>query len=158
METVQLNSRLFSFVGGESGPWRVVSAKKIKGEPLPEVAGVDIVAGSVPATSVGNQWVLRGVTSNERYATREEKSLLLEKQAPLGRSGANLAALIPIRKNAKWVGTNSRRASRAIFEERSHHVKIGLKYLPRIARRLHHCRDLTESEPFDFNSIRLRQS
>jgi len=25
-----------------------------------------------------------------------------------------------------------------------------LKYLPAIARRLHHCRDLGESEPFDF--------
>jgi len=37
-----------------------------------------------------------------------------------------------------------------IFEERSGHVKTGLKYLPAIARRLHHCRDLSENEPFDF--------
>ena len=27
---------------------------------------------------------------------------------------------------------------------------LWLKYLPPIARRLHHCRDLSESEPFDF--------
>jgi len=39
---------------------------------------------------------------------------------------------------------------RAVFEERSRHIAIGLKYLPPIARRLHHCRDLSESEPFDF--------
>ena len=26
----------------------------------------------------------------------------------------------------------------------------GLQYLPAVARRLHHCRDLGESEPFDF--------
>jgi hypothetical protein len=29
-------------------------------------------------------------------------------------------------------------------------VKTGLKYLPAVARRLHHCRDLGENEPFDF--------
>lgn len=39
---------------------------------------------------------------------------------------------------------------RKIFEESSHHVAIGLNYLPAVARRLHHCRDLGESEPFDF--------
>ena len=152
MESIQLNSRLFSFVGGESGLWRVVSAKTIQGEPLPDVARVDIVEGSLPTASVGSKWVLRGVTSNERYATREEKTLLVKKQAPLGRPIASHAALIPIRKNVKWWAlTQDER--RAIFEERSHHVTIGLKYLPGIARRLHHCRDLAESEPFDFITL-----
>ena len=37
---------------------------------------------------------------------------------------------------------------RAILEEQSHHIAIGLEYLPAIARRLYHCRDL--NEPFDF--------
>jgi len=37
---------------------------------------------------------------------------------------------------------------RAILEERSHHIAIGLEYLPAIARRLHHSRDLGEG--FDF--------
>jgi hypothetical protein len=37
---------------------------------------------------------------------------------------------------------------RAVYEERSRHTTIGLEYLPRIARRLHHSRDL--GEPFDF--------
>jgi len=27
---------------------------------------------------------------------------------------------------------------------------LGLKYLPPVARRLHHCRDLAEDPPFDF--------
>jgi hypothetical protein len=35
-----------------------------------------------------------------------------------------------------------------IFEERSHHITIGLRYLPAVARRLYHCHDL--GEPFDF--------
>jgi hypothetical protein len=39
---------------------------------------------------------------------------------------------------------------RAVFEEQSQHMRIGMKYLPPIARRLHHCRDLAEPEAFDF--------
>lgn len=35
-----------------------------------------------------------------------------------------------------------------IFEERSHHITVGREYLPAVARRLHHGRDL--GEPFDF--------
>jgi hypothetical protein len=37
---------------------------------------------------------------------------------------------------------------RAIFEEQSHYIGIGLEYLPAVARRLHHSREL--GEPFDF--------
>jgi hypothetical protein len=37
---------------------------------------------------------------------------------------------------------------RAIFEERSRHVADSMKYMPAIARRLYHARDL--GEPFDF--------
>src|SRR2546427_8424 len=36
----------------------------------------------------------------------------------------------------------------AILEERSHHISAGIEYLPAVARRLHHGRDL--GEPFDF--------
>jgi hypothetical protein len=36
---------------------------------------------------------------------------------------------------------------RAIFEEQSRHIGIGLTYLPAVARRLHHSREL--GEPFD---------
>ena len=37
-----------------------------------------------------------------------------------------------------------------MLEEQSKHVAVGLQYLPAVARRLHHCRDLGENEPFDF--------
>ncbi|HSI13741.1 MAG TPA: chlorite dismutase family protein, partial [Chthoniobacter sp.] len=67
----------------------------------------------------------------------------------LGRADADVAVLIPIRKNAKWWAmTQDER--RIIFESQSHHTQIGLDYLPAVARRLHHCRDLSEAEPFDF--------
>ena len=93
--------------------------------------------------------MLRGITSNERYVVREEKTQLLAKQQGLGRPEATCAALIPIRKSpAWWALTQDER--RAIFEEQSHHTRIGLNYLPAVARRLHHCRDLSGNEPFDF--------
>jgi len=81
--------------------------------------------------------------------THDEKNQLVAKQPGLGRPEATCAALIPIRKNASWWSL-SQDERRMIFEEQSKHIHIGLQYLPAIARRLHHCRDLGESEPFDF--------
>ena len=147
-----VNSRLFTFVGGKVGKWSVVSAKAIAGEPLPAVDRLDIVTGAVAALPDGGKWMLRGVTSNDRYVTRDEKERLIKKQAALGRPEATHMALIPIRKSAKWWAlTQDER--RALFEEKSKHVTAGLKYLPGVARRLHHCRDLGESEPFDFLTL-----
>ena len=37
---------------------------------------------------------------------------------------------------------------RAVLEEQSRHIAVGLEYLPAVARRLHHSREL--GEPFDF--------
>ena len=95
----------------------------------------------------GSAWALRGVTSNERYVTRTEHETLGARQPPLGRPDATQAALIPIRKSDAWWAL-SQDERRFVFEEQSHHIAIGLEYLPGVARRLHHCRDL--GEPFDF--------
>jgi len=35
-----------------------------------------------------------------------------------------------------------------VFEETSHHISVGLEYLPAVARQLYHGHDL--GEPFDF--------
>ncbi len=144
-----VNSRLFAFVGGIRGPWRVDSMTTRMGEPLDGVPRLEIISGAQLTYPEESRWILRGVTSNERYATREEKSLLVAKQPTLGRSEATCAALIPIRKSPEW-WTLAQDERRRIIEERSDHIKIGLRYLPAIARRLHHCRDLGDSEPFDF--------
>ncbi len=145
----EMNARHFTFLGGEAGTWSIVEARTIIGEPLPAANRLEIVGGPVPVVPPEAKWRLRGVTSNERYATRAEKDQLVAKQAALGRPECTHAALIPIRKNAAWWSlTQDER--RAIFEERSHHVTTGMKYLPAVARRLHHCRDLGENEPFDF--------
>jgi hypothetical protein len=143
-----MNSRLVAFLGCEMGTWKIQETKTIIGEPFQTAPSLEIVGGAA-ALPGGVKWMLRGVTSNERYVTRGEKEQLLAKQAGLGRPEAVCAALIPIRKNAQWWGmTQDER--RKLFEEQSRHTATGLKYLPAIARRLHHCRDLGENEPFDF--------
>lgn len=144
-----VNSRLFTFVGGKLGSWSVIGTKAVIGDPVPLAEKLDVVHGPVSVLPDGAEWALRGVTSNIRYVTRAEKDLMVAKQADLGRPEATRAALIPIRKNIAWWDL-PQDERRRIFEERSHHVKTGLKYLPAIARRLHHCRDLGETEPFDF--------
>ncbi len=144
-----MSARLFAFVGGEIGPWRVVRTEAVIGEPLPRAERVDVVSGAVVPPDAKARWVLRGITSNERYVVRGEKSELVAKQQGLARREATCAALIPIRKNAAWWQlTQDER--RTVFEERSKHIAIGLGVLPAVARQLHHCRDLSENEPFDF--------
>ena len=144
-----MNSRLFTFVGGKVGAWSIVRGKAVVGAPLLVAERLDVVHGAVPAMPDGAKWVLRGVTSNVRYTTRAEQDLLVAKQADLGRPEATRAALIPIKKNAAWWAL-PQDERRRIFEESSCHIETGLEYLPAIARRLHHCRDLGEAEPFDF--------
>jgi hypothetical protein len=151
MQTIA-NPRLFTFIGGNSGAWQVTARKTVIGEPLPTVKRLDIVIGEVKELPEDALWKLAGVTSHERYVTRAEKNELAAKQVTIGRPEATHAALIPIRKNSKWWAmTQDER--RAIFEESSHHIKIGMKYLPAIARRLHHCRDMAEPQPFDFITL-----
>jgi len=106
-----------------------------------------LLEGPDLSTPQDSTWLLRGVTSYERYVRRAERSALVARQPSLSRPQATCAALIPIRKSAAWWElTQDER--RAIFEERSRHISIGLEYLPAIARRLYHSRDL--GEPFDF--------
>ena len=82
-----------------------------------------------------------------RYVERAEKTQLDAVSPPLGRPEATRAALIPIRKSPEWWAL-TQEERRAIFETRSRHIADTLKYLPRVARRLYHSRDL--GEEFDF--------
>src|SRR5438874_2712600 len=114
------------FVGGSEGPWQVRSIRAVRGDSLAAAARLDRREGaSTPAP--GGAWSLRGVAGHERYVVRAE--------------------LIPIRKSEAWWAL-AQDERRAIVEERSHHIATGLRFLPAIARRLYHSRDL--GEPFDF--------
>ncbi len=146
---MSVSTRLFTFVGGSIGLWRIVRTDTLVGDPLVEAERLDVMSGSDASSAPKARWTLRGITSNDRYVVREEKSQLLAKQQGLGRPEATCAALIPLRKNAAWWAL-TQDDRRSILEEQSRHIKIGLQYLPAVARRLHHCRDLSEHEPFDF--------
>ncbi len=139
--------RIFSFEGGGRGPWHVLRQASIRGEGLPPAERLGV--GPLNTTGVTGKpvWRLKGQISNLRYAYRDEVARLRSRQEGLGRPHATRAALIPIRKSTRWweLAQDERRA---VFEEQSHHTRIGLQYLPGVARQLFHARDL--GEPFDF--------
>lgn len=136
-----------SFVGGDAGPWAVDRIDPVTGPSLPHARHVTVVESARARLLRNPAWVLRGVAGHERYTTPEEHAALARRQEPLARAVATRAALIPIRKSEEWWQL-SQDERRAIFEERSDHIAIGIEYLPVVARRLHHGRDL--GEPFDF--------
>lgn len=136
-----------AFAGGRTGAWRVVRMGAVAGPPLTAVDRLAIIEDPDVAIPADTSWVLRGVTSSERYVRRAERSALVARQPRLGRLEATRAAFIPISKSAAWWALDQH-DRRSIFEERSHHIATGLEYLPAIARRLHHARDL--GGPFDF--------
>ena len=137
----------FAFIAGEIGSWNVVGIAAVRGDGVQSAQRIAVLPAGEAAASMPAVWRLDGVISNVRYATGGELSNLRSVQAPLGRTQADCAALIPIRKTPAWwqLAQDERRA---LFEEASHHTAIGLDYLPAIARQLYHARDL--GEPFDF--------
>jgi chlorite dismutase len=141
-------ARLFSFVAGGAGAWRVDRIAPVAGESLPKVSRISVIAGDV-AQLPQCTWLLRGITSNERYVIRAEKAALASKPESVERRALTRAALIPVRKNAAWWAL-PQDERRHIFEAQSRHIEMGLKYAPAVVRRLHHCRDLGPDEPFDF--------
>jgi len=139
---------LVSFAGGGVGSWAVSRLVAVAGTSLELVSHLEVIEGDAdPISDARPAWVLRGVTSNERYVSRVERDALFAKQESLGRLKSTRAALIPITKSEAWweLAQDERRE---IFEDSSRHVAIGLEYVPAVARRLHHGRDL--GEPFDF--------
>ena len=134
-------------MAGTSGPWRIDRIDAVTGDGLASAPALSVIEGAEALPAGGATWTLRGTTSNTRYTTRREVAALGAIQEGLGRPLATRAALIPIRKTEAWWAL-AQDERRGIFEEQSRHIALGLDYLPAIARRLHHGREL--GEPFDF--------
>lgn len=139
-------NNIFNFHGGSTGQWRVTNMQTVAGEPLQLVSYLDVYPIS-SETPLGNVWTLKGLVSNLRYTEKHEKDSLVSIQENLGRAHATCAALIPMRKSEAWWNL-AQDERRVIFEKQSQHTQTGLKYLPAIARKLYHSRDI--GEPFDF--------
>jgi chlorite dismutase len=121
--------------------------KAIAGAPLPAASALARVEGDAFIRDPDAAWILDAVRSHERYVRATEQAQLRAISPPLDRAGCTCAALIPIRKSDAWWAL-AQDERRAIFEERSHHIAIGSRHLPAIARRLYHARDL--GGDFDF--------
>jgi hypothetical protein len=137
---------LVTFTAGATGPWHIDRCATVIGEGLLRAERLAVLEGR-QSPSPECIWALRGSTSNPRYTSRAELDALAAVQQGLGRPPARCAALIPIRKTEAWWSL-AQDERRAILEETSRHIGIGLEYLPAVARRLHHSREL--GEPFDF--------
>ena len=138
---------LVTFAACASGAWQVDRISSVIGDSLPAADRVAVLEGWQAQAPMDSSWVLRGVTSNTRYTNHSELGALVASQQGLLRPQATRAALIPIRKTETWWAL-AQDERRAIFEEQSSHIGIGLEYLPAVARRLHHSRELGEA--FDF--------
>lgn len=140
-------SNIFTFIGGSKGPWSIKKITTVKGQAIAEVSSLRIVESDVSEKTADEAWLFKGFTSNVRYATADEVTALRRRQPELGRKEATCAAMILVKKSDSWwqLAQDQRRK---IFEEQSHHNSIGMEYLPAVARRLHHSRDL--GEEFDF--------
>lgn len=141
-----MSATIFDFIGGNSGEWKLRKMQLLKGEPLETVDYVTKLPSSLVQTKEGI-WTLKGIVSNLRYTEKTEKEQLVAIQEDLGRPNATYAAFIPIKKSADWWNL-AQDERRKIMEDSSKHTQTGLKYLPAIARKLFHSRDI--GEPFDF--------
>jgi chlorite dismutase len=142
--------RLVTFTAGADGAWAIQTIAAITGETLalaPRLAVAEADAGSAVAAGAAAAWHLSGFTSNMRYTESAEYIALSALSAGLARPEASRAAMIAIRKTPAWWAL-AQNARRAVFEAQSQHIGIGMDYLPGVARRLHHSRDL--GEPYDF--------
>ena len=135
------------FIAGERGPWRIERITPVIGESLAQATALSRTEGEAFVEPPNVIWTLTGVRSHHRYMNRAEQAKLEAVQEGLGRPSSTRAALIPIRKSAAWWAL-PQDERRAIFEEQSRHIADGLRYLPAIARRLYHSREI--GGPFDF--------
>jgi chlorite dismutase len=138
---------LANFVAGTTGAWRIERIAPVRGDALAAAPRLAVVEGADADLPMPAAWRLRGVTAHAQYTTRRETAALTAVQQGLDRPAARRAAMIPIRKSAAWWDL-AQDERRAIFEDSSRHIAIGLDYLPAVARRLYHCRAF--AEPFDF--------
>ncbi|MFM9826772.1 chlorite dismutase family protein [Flavobacterium sp.] len=141
-----MTTTIFDFVGSNQGEWKVTSMTTLKGEVLAPITHLQKVASTLEQSENGI-WTLKGVISNLRYTEKEDKEKLVAIQEDLGRASATFAAFIPIRKSEAWWNL-AQDERRKIMENKSQHTHTGMKYLPAIARKLFHSRDI--GQPFDF--------
>src|SRR5262245_44533861 len=78
-----------SFVGASTGRWSIERLDTVAGSPLAPASRLEVIESPGAARRAADAvWVLRGVTSNERYVTAAEHRELAAREEPLGRARA----------------------------------------------------------------------
>jgi hypothetical protein len=131
---------LVSFVAGFEGLWRMEGMTAPRGEPLRPAARLAVVEGA-GAQAPASRWTLRGVADHPPGGEGGGNG-----GRALGGPDARCAALVAIRlAPAWWEVTGGDGAT--VLAQRSRALLGHPGDTPKIARRLHHSRDL--GEPFD---------
>jgi hypothetical protein len=146
-----MSSILVTMVAGRAGTYRITSQRVVRGEGLlahgAEPTHLTVESGHLTVLPSDAAWQLRGATGAQRYTERHELDKLTAVQPGLLRPEATHGAMIAIRKTGAWWAL-AQDERRAIFEARSRHIADSMRFLPAIARRLYHARELGEG--FDF--------
>lgn len=138
------------YAAGSAGEWAITRVAAVRGAGLaaaPRLATRVRALDAPAAAPAGEVWCLGGVASHRRYTHEVEDLALVAASPPLDRPACRHACLIPMSKSEAWWDLAQDRR-RAVFEETSQHIAVGLRYLPAIARRLVHGREVGGA--FDF--------
>jgi len=86
---------------GDTGAWQIDPILSVGGPTLAPAQRLHVFQAST-ASDCRAAWTLSGANSLTRYTSRAEQSALDAGQSALGRPEAKCAALIPIKKSARW--------------------------------------------------------
>lgn len=143
----RIKNKLTTFYGGRLGSCKVREFNTIIGKPIKTVDRIEMINPNQQSIKIESEWTFKGISSNLRYTTKKEKTMLDKTPPIIGKHENSFAALIPMSKSEEWwLLTQDER--RKIFEEKSDHIKISSNYLETIQRKLFHSRDI--GEEFDF--------
>jgi hypothetical protein len=117
------------------------------GQPLEPAPFFEIRNEYLMRVPVDFRWLLRGVTSHQRFANTSKESCQMLPLPQLGRLGATCAAFIPLKKKQAWWEL-SEQEKLEIYSGDPLKTASSLRNFQGIANQLHHSRDL--GEPFDF--------
>ena len=98
----RIKNKLTTFYGGRLGSWKVREFNTIIGKPIKTVDRIDMINPNQQSRKIMSDWIFKGISSNLRYATKEEK-IMLDKTPPIiGKHENSFAALIPMSKSEEW--------------------------------------------------------
>lgn len=140
-----MDQRLFTFVAGSCGTWKIDKMESVVGPKLPAATHLEVCAGALERDG-SEHWALSGVGAGEGYLG------LIGSRAPFEEMSLHprrsQAAFLAVRKSADWWALTPRDRER-VLEEQGMYVRNHVAGLSRLSIQLCNCRGLPSNEPFD---------